>query len=231
MSNLESSYASLISKTAIIAIFTITTIVNRTHNGKDRAFNCQTAQHPQQTIAPPTARLDLDSEQPEDPMPDDSSPLIHHRSSPPSIKAQGIEGWLPIPDTHRFHKSPFSRLLLKFPFLIEIWYWALIYWPYQLFRAWTALYISANHTREAAVKQITTNNALRILHIERKLGLAFEERLQHFISKKCGPWLMALLVRIYLAHIAVGIAFLGYGSRMLGRSWVRCADPTQVLFP
>jgi hypothetical protein len=78
-------------------------------------------------------------------------------------------------------------------------------------RAKIALYISANPIREAEVKNIATNNAQRILNIERKLGLAIEEPLKNFILTKCRPWVMALLCRIYLAHIAVGIAFLGYG--------------------
>jgi hypothetical protein len=78
-------------------------------------------------------------------------------------------------------------------------------------RARTALYISANPIREAEVKRMATNNALRILHMEEKLGLAIEEPLQNFLLTKCQPWVMSLLCRIYLAHIAVGIAFLGYG--------------------
>ena len=32
------------------------------------------------------------------------------------------------PNTKRFQDYFLSRLLKKFPFLVEAWYWALIYW-------------------------------------------------------------------------------------------------------
>jgi hypothetical protein len=32
------------------------------------------------------------------------------------------------PNTRRFQDYFLSRLLQKFPFLVEAWYWALIYW-------------------------------------------------------------------------------------------------------
>jgi hypothetical protein len=178
----------------IIAIFTTATLVNRTRRGDNIKWWRVYASR-----SPPL------------PTDDATSSLLRNLSPPPPIKPHGIEDWLPHPDTHRFHNNILSRFLRKFPFLIEIWYWALTYWPYQFCRARSALYISATPAREAQITQMATINAVRILHIERKLGLAIEGPLQNFILTKCGPWFMKLLCRIYLAHIAVGIAFLGYG--------------------
>jgi hypothetical protein len=36
------------------------------------------------------------------------------------------------PDTAVFQDRLLSRLLRKFPFLVEVWYWALIYWVNKL---------------------------------------------------------------------------------------------------
>jgi hypothetical protein len=43
----------------------------------------------------------------------------------------GLFGWkmeVSSPDTRVFRNRFRSRLLLKLPFLVEVWYWALIYW-------------------------------------------------------------------------------------------------------
>lgn len=40
-------------------------------------------------------------------------------------------GWtkeIRTPDTQAFEDRLLSRLLFKFPFLVEVWYWALVYW-------------------------------------------------------------------------------------------------------
>lgn len=75
--------------------------------------------------------------------PRSSSSLIddEHRSSSPSLLAPQepkwrkrelrILGWkkdVVSPNTRRFQGYFLSRLLMKFPFLVEAWYWALIYW-------------------------------------------------------------------------------------------------------
>jgi hypothetical protein len=38
------------------------------------------------------------------------------------------------PNTRRFQDYFLSRLLQKFPFLVEAWYWALIYWVSKIAR-------------------------------------------------------------------------------------------------
>lgn len=43
----------------------------------------------------------------------------------------GIAGWKKevwSPDTKVFEDRLLSRVLQAFPFLVEVWYWALIYW-------------------------------------------------------------------------------------------------------
>jgi hypothetical protein len=138
--------------------------------------------------------------------------LVRHSSRSPSRNEKyGIEYWLPHPDNLRFHDNIISRFLRKFPFLIEIWYWALTYWPYQLMRAETALWINSSAERREAVFKLAKHNAIRVLRIEESLGIAVEQRLQHFLLTKCKSSVMTLLCDIYLSHITVGIAFLGYG--------------------
>jgi hypothetical protein len=66
------------------------------------------------------------------------------RAASPSLLAQQeaiwrkrevrILGWrmeVDSPNTRRFESYFLSRMLKKFPFLIEAWYWALIYWVCQ----------------------------------------------------------------------------------------------------
>jgi hypothetical protein len=133
--------------------------------------------------------------------------LIPHRDASPAR----LQTWLPLPDTSRFHHTLLSRFLRKFPFLIEIWYWALTYWPYQLLRARTAVWINSDPARKAAVAEQAELNALRILRVEKWLHVDVEHAVQRFIIERCRPWVMTLLCDVYLAHITVGIAFLGYG--------------------
>jgi hypothetical protein len=48
----------------------------------------------------------------------------------------GLFGWrteVTSPNTRRFREYFLSRLLRKFPFLVEAWYWALIYWVSEAF--------------------------------------------------------------------------------------------------
>jgi len=76
-----------------------------------------------------------------------SSPVgeTHHLLDQPDVDAQedgwrirqlGIAGWKKevwSPDTRVFEDRLLSRLLRAFPFLVEVWYWALIYWVSDVF--------------------------------------------------------------------------------------------------
>jgi len=44
------------------------------------------------------------------------------------LKLWGMEREVTTPNTRRFRAYFLSRLLQRFPFLVECWYWALIYW-------------------------------------------------------------------------------------------------------
>ncbi|PQE25473.1 integral membrane protein [Rutstroemia sp. NJR-2017a BBW] len=163
----------------IVLIFTITTLANRSRDRDQATYKYQEARRESATSQ--------------------SSLISHHDSSPspqPSLKT-----WLPHPDTSPFHRTLLSRFLRKFPFLIEIWYWALTYWPYQLLRARTAVWINSDPARKAAVAELAEQNALRILRVEKWLRVDVEYALQRFVMQRCRPWVMTLLCDVYLAHI------------------------------
>lgn len=44
------------------------------------------------------------------------------------IRILGLRKEVVSPNTRQFQHYFLSRLLIKFPFLVEAWYWALIYW-------------------------------------------------------------------------------------------------------
>ncbi|KUJ07445.1 uncharacterized protein LY89DRAFT_354453 [Mollisia scopiformis] len=149
--------------------------------------------------------------QPESSRPDERTPLLQPpHSLPPQPKSHSLQHWLPYPDTRQFHNNIPSRILRKFPFLLEIWYWALTYWPYQLARARTAVWINSDPDRKAAIFAQAERNAIRVLRIEEWLSINIEHGLQHFILTRCRYWVMTVLCDVYLSHIAVGVAFLGY---------------------
>lgn len=53
------------------------------------------------------------------------------------IRELRFMGWskeIRSPDTQQFEDRLLSRLLFKFPFLVEVWYWALVYWVRQVDR-------------------------------------------------------------------------------------------------
>lgn len=59
------------------------------------------------------------------------------------------------PNTGMFRGSFASRFVERFPFLLECAYWGLIYWVYQLGRAFTAVWIvegTVHAAREHACK-------------------------------------------------------------------------------
>ncbi|KAJ7109066.1 PAP2 superfamily-domain-containing protein [Mycena crocata] len=132
-------------------------------------------------------------------------PLLKQYTSEPT-RMNGI----PIPDNHRFRRNSLSRLLARFPFAMEIFYWLLTYWPYQILRAASALTINANPQLMAATTTLAQEHAASILAVEEKLGLAVELQFQRYILR-CPSLIMTFMSTVYLAHISVGIAFLAYG--------------------
>ncbi|KAJ5381091.1 uncharacterized protein N7496_003519, partial [Penicillium cataractarum] len=98
-----------------------------------------------------------------------------------------------------------SRALARYPFLLEIWYWLLIYWIYQGARAISARVIANNE----AIFSKAENLAIQILSFEHHLHIDIELPVQRFILTKA-PRLMDILGGIYYSHIVLGVAFYVY---------------------
>ncbi|KAF2007318.1 hypothetical protein P154DRAFT_117485 [Amniculicola lignicola CBS 123094] len=122
---------------------------------------------------------------------------------------QGV-GLLVIPDNTPSRRNLLSRFVTAFPFLVEIWYWLLIYWVYQLARAYSAYLV---HDSSESLK-IAERHATSILSLERRLGVDMEKHLQRYILSS-SSWIMPLLAKVYYSHIAIGVAFLGYTYRFV----------------
>lgn len=67
-----------------------------------------------------------------------SSSTLTPQEEPPRrirrIKFFGYQRMVSSPNTRVFKDRLLSRVLRKFPFLVEAWYWALIYWVSKAFR-------------------------------------------------------------------------------------------------
>ncbi|KAF7161286.1 hypothetical protein CNMCM5623_006903 [Aspergillus felis] len=105
-----------------------------------------------------------------------------------------------------------ARILARFPFLIEIWYWLLTYWVYQGLRAISARAISDNEP----VFERARHHAHQILRLEHFFHLDVELRVQRFVLNRA-PWLTAVLARVYYSHIVLGVIFLVYGYAFFQR--------------
>ncbi|KAL4872215.1 hypothetical protein BDV12DRAFT_183184 [Aspergillus spectabilis] len=140
--------------------------------------------------------------------------LLDSRPSSPSSSSFGHETWrarrigilswaceVTSPNTVVFQDRILSRLLRKLPFLAECWYWALVYWTYQLGRAFTAV------TLQEGTVDVARRHALELIRIEQTLGLFWEVRIQQFFLRH--PLLMRWTNWIYsFIHIPGTIAFL-----------------------
>ncbi|KAJ5114556.1 hypothetical protein NUU61_000315 [Penicillium alfredii] len=105
------------------------------------------------------------------------------------------------PNTVVFQDRLLSRLLRRFPFLVECWYWALVYWTYQLGRAFTAMSL-----QEGTV-DVSRRHALQFIQVEQALSIFWEIRIQKFFLRH--PLLMTWTNWTYsFIHIPGTIAFL-----------------------
>ncbi|KAH6663180.1 PAP2 superfamily-domain-containing protein [Halenospora varia] len=120
-----------------------------------------------------------------------------------TLRIWGLSKDVTTPNTRRFKGYFLSRLLERFPFLVECWYWALIYWVYQLGRAATAVWV-VEGTVHAARK-----HALQVIAAEERLHIFWELGIQQFFMKNTS--VMTLINRIYsFIHIPGSIAFLRF---------------------
>ncbi|KAI9758685.1 MAG: 45 kDa subunit of RNA polymerase II [Chaenotheca gracillima] len=134
-----------------------------------------------------------------------SSPsLLLHREPPwhtRQLYLAGLSKTVFSPNTAIFRGRALSRLLRKLPFLVECWYWALIYWTYQLGRAFTAV------TLKQGTIHAARRHALEVLHLEQHLHIFWELDIQAFFLQF--PTLMTWINRIYsFIHIPGAIVFL-----------------------
>lgn len=106
------------------------------------------------------------------------------------------------PSTEIFKDRLLSRVLRKFPFLVEAWYWALVYWVYQLGRAFSALVIIDESVVEAARR-----HALQLVHLEKSLHIFVEVPIQQYFMQS--TTVMHWINRIYsFIHMPGTILFL-----------------------
>ncbi|KAK0628378.1 PAP2 superfamily-domain-containing protein [Bombardia bombarda] len=116
----------------------------------------------------------------------------------------GFFGWKRQVTTpnNEIHRDRFlSRVLRQFPFLAECWYWALIYWVYQLGRAFTAV------TLQESTVDTAREHALQVIHLEQYLGVFYELDVQALFIQDHD--LMRWINRIYsFIHIPGSILFL-----------------------
>ncbi|PVI05327.1 hypothetical protein DM02DRAFT_715688 [Periconia macrospinosa] len=133
-----------------------------------------------------------------------STSLLAHQEPYWRKRKVNILGWrkeVVSPNTKRFENYFLSRLLKKFPFLVEAWYWALIYWVYQLGRAFSAV------TLKDSTVDVARLHALQIIHLEQRLHIFLELPIQQWFLQH--PFLMHWTNRIYsFIHIPGTILFL-----------------------
>ncbi|OAP59777.1 hypothetical protein AYL99_04779 [Fonsecaea erecta] len=117
------------------------------------------------------------------------------------ISGLGYRRVIQTPNTAVFRHRLLSRILHKFPFLVEAWYWALIYWVYQLGRAFTAL------TLVEGTVHVARRHALQVIELEQRLHIFWEIPVQNFFMSF--PRLMMCINWLYsFIHIPGTIAFL-----------------------
>ncbi|PGH35245.1 hypothetical protein GX50_01941 [[Emmonsia] crescens] len=133
-----------------------------------------------------------------------SPSLLLDQGRPLRARPIGLWSWkreIMTPNTAKFRNRCFSRLLRRFPFLVECWYWTLVYWTYQLARAFTAV------TLKDATVDVARKHALQLIKLEESLHILWEVQIQHYFLHR--PILMAWTNRLYsFIHIPGTIAFL-----------------------
>lgn len=113
----------------------------------------------------------------------------------------GYQRIVETPNTLVFKDRFLSRVLQKFPFLVEAWYWLQIYWVYQVGRAITAL------TLVEGTVNVARRHALQLIHIEQSLLIFWEVDFQKWFLAR--PTLLHWINRTYsFIHIPGTILFL-----------------------
>ncbi|KAK6364410.1 hypothetical protein LTS17_012175 [Exophiala oligosperma] len=117
------------------------------------------------------------------------------------ISAFGFRKVINTPNTAVFQGRLLSRFLLRFPFLIEIVYWGLIYSVYQMGRA-----MLAERLRDSTV-DVACHHALQVIRLEERLHIFWEPAIQRFFLQY--PGVMYWVNRIYsYVHLPATVTFL-----------------------
>lgn len=115
-------------------------------------------------------------------------------------------------DTTRFAGNLHSRILQKFPFLVEMFYWALNYVAYSMTKK-IAAQVYASHSGEE-VTQLAQSHAIDILTLEHDTFLSFlfpitEVSVQRFFLSHQS--IISMFNQLYsLVHIPGTVAFLSW---------------------
>ncbi|KAK4461204.1 PAP2 superfamily-domain-containing protein [Cladorrhinum samala] len=117
------------------------------------------------------------------------------------LKFMSWEREVTTPNTEVFINRFLSRVLQRLPFLAEVWYWALIYWVYQLGRAFTAV------TLQESTVDTARQHALQVIHLEKRLGIFVEPAFQSWFLER--PELLRWTNKTYsFIHIPGTILYL-----------------------
>ncbi|KAF7549225.1 hypothetical protein G7046_g8421 [Stylonectria norvegica] len=134
-----------------------------------------------------------------------SSPTLSAHEQPArrrrKVQFFGYTKIVSTPNTLVFKDRLVSRVLQKFPFLVEAWYWLNLYWVYQIGRAITAL------TLVEGTVNVARKHALQVIHLEQSLLIFWELPVQRWFLAH--PALLHWVNRIYsFIHIPGTIFFL-----------------------
>lgn len=128
-------------------------------------------------------------------------PVKLDRWRPRRLHALGFQTAILTPNTAIFRNRLFSRLLLRFPFILEIIYWALIYSVYQTGRGFLASRLDDN------TDDVACRHALQVIRIEQRLHIFWELDIQRHLLQHTG--FMYWINRIYsFVHLPAPISFL-----------------------
>ncbi|KAJ9495459.1 hypothetical protein H2202_008999 [Exophiala xenobiotica] len=117
------------------------------------------------------------------------------------ISFLGFRRVIDTPNTGAFQTRLLSKVLLRFPFIVEIIYWALIYGVYQMGRAMLAERLSGSTV------EMARHHALQVIRLEEKLHMFWEPAIQRFFLQY--PGVMYWINRIYsFVHLPATITFL-----------------------
>ncbi|KAK7414670.1 hypothetical protein QQX98_006527 [Neonectria punicea] len=142
---------------------------------------------------------------PQETLHDDLETGDRYADSSPPLKPTVLHSENPVRKSPNVLFRLLSRFFNAYPFLVEIWYWNMTYWIYQLLRAFSARMIAGNE----AIFIRARDHALQILAFEHFLGIDIEQRFQAYIMNE-QAWLMPILANVYYSHISVGVGFIVY---------------------